>query len=314
MKKKILIIGALGQIGTELTLALRAKHGAEEVVAVDIRAPHALISDGPYEQIDVRDTDLLQKLIKRYNVGTLYHLAALLSASGEQNPMHTWQLNVDTVLNVLELAVALKLEQVFFPSSIAVFGPSAPKEQTPQQCYLDPTTIYGVTKVAAEQLCAYYRGKYKVDLRSLRYPGLISTKQSPSGGTTDYAGDMFKAALLQQSYACYLSADTRLPMMYMEDAILGTIQLMEADVGSISVRDSYNFAAFSCTPAELADAIRVQIPGFEVRYKPDFRQNIANSWPQCIDDQVAARDWNWKPAYTLEQMVNNMYQLSASVA
>ena len=304
--KRILIIGACGQIGTELTLALRAQLSTEEVIAADIRSPSALIAEGPFEKLDAEDTSLLRKLIKKYEIDTIYHLAALLSAKGEQNPTYTWQLNVNTMLHVLEIVREMKLGQLFFPSSIAVFGPSAPKVQAPQQCYMNPSTIYGISKVAGEQLCAYYRYKYRVDVRSLRYPGLISAKQAPGGGTTDYAVEMFKASISEQSYSCYLEADTRLPMMYIEDAISGTIQLMQAAASRISVQDSYNFAALSFSPQELSEAIQIYKPDFRVNYRPDYREDIAKSWPQSIDDSAACRDWNWKPSYDLAQLVKSM--------
>ena len=303
---KVMIIGACGQIGTELTLALEERYGRDQVVATDLREPSSLLSDSTFELLDVLNTDQLSTLIRKHKVEQIYHLAALLSAKGEQDPIHTWRLNAEGTLGVLEVARNSKLKRVFFPSSIAVFGPNAPQQQTPQQCYLNPSTMYGITKLTGEQLCSYYRSKYSLDVRSLRYPGLISGRQTPGGGTTDYAVDIFRACVEDNTFNCYLRADTRLPMMYIEDAISGTIQLMEAPFEWLSVRDSYNFSALSFSAEELTEAIRVYYPNFKIHYTPDHRQQIAASWPESIDDSTARNDWLWRPKYELAQLVEAM--------
>ena len=300
---KVLIIGASGQIGTELTLALQARYGHEEVITADLRQPSSLLEGSIFEPLDVLNKEKLSSLVRKYKVQQLYHLAALLSAKGEKDPIHTWKLNAEGTLGVLEVARASALQQVFFPSSIAVFGSSSPRKNTPQQCYLNPSSMYGLTKMVGEQLCAYYRSKYALDVRSLRYPGLVGGRQSPGGGTTDYAVSIFKACIQKSVFSCYLRADTRLPMMHIQDAISGTIQLMEAPFERLSVEDSYNFSAMSFSPAELLEAIRVHYPDFEVRYAPDHRQQIAESWPESIDDSAARRDWYWRPQYDLPQLV-----------
>ena len=303
---KVMIIGACGQIGTELTIALKARYGRDQVVATDLRKPSLVLSDSVFEILDVQDKKQLSSLVRKHKTEQIYHLAALLSAKGEEDPIHTWRLNAEGTIGVLEVARTNSLKQVFFPSSIAVFGPNAPQKQTPQKCYLNPTTMYGITKLVGEQLCAYYRTKYDLDVRSLRYPGLISSRQAPGGGTTDYAVDIFRACVQGSAFKCYLSANTRLPMMYIKDAISGTIQLMEANVEQLSVKDSYNFSAISFSVEELVEAIRLYYPRFEIQYIPDHRQQIAASWPESIDDSTARNDWHWQPKYDLSQLVKAM--------
>lgn len=305
MATKILIIGANGQIGSELAEALIARHGADAVITSDVaevgRVPGAL-----YEKLDVLDKDTLASLIKRHRITQIYHLAAALSARGEQHPVWAWDLNMRGLLNVLELAREHKLERIFWPSSIAAFGPGTPADPAPQHTVMDPGTVYGISKLAGERWCAWYHAKHGVDVRSLRYPGLISYKTPPGGGTTDYAIEIFHAARASGRYECFLAADTRLPMMYMPDALRATIELMEAPAESIRERGSYNLAGLSFTPAEIAAAIARRVPGFSISYAPDFRQGIAETWPQSIDDQAARHDWGWMPQYGLDSMVEDM--------
>ncbi|PKK34870.1 NAD-dependent epimerase [Siphonobacter sp. SORGH_AS_0500] len=300
----ILVIGAGGQIGTVLVQALQQKFGLNRVVASDLKTPQ--VFSGIFETLDATKAEAITALVRRYEVTQIYHLAAILSASGEANPIRTWELNMQTVLNVLEVARVEKVSKVFIPSSIAVFGPSANPVNTPQQSFLDPTTVYGISKVAAENWMQYYYTKYNLDVRSIRYPGVISYQSMPGGGTTDYAVDIYHKAVQGQDYECFLSEDTRLPMIYMDDAIRATLELMEADADQITVRNSYNLAGLSFTPAEVAAAIQHFFPTFQTTYKPDFRQQIANSWPQSIDDSAARRDWGWKPAYDLTRMTEDM--------
>jgi nucleoside-diphosphate-sugar epimerase len=306
-KDSILVIGACGQIGSELVPELRRAHGAFRVVAADRLPPHnGPLKAGPYEQLDVLDKQALGALIERYDINQVYHLAATLSASGEQNPRRAWDLNMQGLLNVLELAREKKLDRVFWPSSIAVFGPHPPNHGCPQDAPQYPATVYGISKTAGEHWCRYYYEKYGVDTRSLRYPGLISWRTPPGGGTTDYAVDIFHHAAASQPYTCFLRPDTRLPMMYMPDAIRATIELMQAPQKFLSIRDSYNLAAMSFTPAELTAAIRRHLPAFRVDYAPDYRQAIADSWPGQIDDSAAREDWDWKHEYTLAVMTREM--------
>ena len=301
----ILVTGARGQIGTDLVRTLRERHGAEAVIATDLREPEEEAeTPGPYEVVDIRDRAKLDEVAQRYNVDTIYHLASLLSARGEQAPDLAWEVNVGGLRNVLEIARENGLK-VFWPSSIAVFGPTTP-DNAPQKTTLEPTTMYGVTKVSGELLCRYYHLRYGVDVRSLRYPGLISYGAEPGGGATDYAVEIFHAALEKGEYTCFLEADTRLPMMYMPDAVRATLELMEAPKEQISIRTSYNVTAFSFSAEELSYAITEHIEGFTTHYKPDFRQNIAASWPSSTDDSAARRDWNWKPEYTPDGMVDDM--------
>ena len=301
---RILIIGANGQIGTELGEALIGKHGADAVVTSDL-APEGRLKQVRHEALDVTDAAALAAVVKRHRIGQIYLLAAALSANGEKHPQWAWNLNMGGLLNVLELARQVKLERVFWPSSIAAFGPATPAT-APQSTVMDPSTVYGISKLAGERWCAWYNAQHGVDVRSLRYPGLISWKTPPGGGTTDYAVEIFHAALKQGRYTAFLAEHTRLPMMYMPDAIRATIELMEAPPGSIRERGSYNLAGFSFTPREIADAIARRIPGFTLHCAPDFRQAIADSWPQEIVDDAAQRDWGWRPRYDLGAMVDEM--------
>ena len=304
---KILIIGANGQIGTELAQALALRHGQANIISSDL-APQGRLPELTHEMLDVTDAAALARVVKRHGIRQIYHLAAALSATGEQHPMWAWDLNMKGLLNVLELARVAKLERVFWPSSIAAFGPSTPALDTPQTCAMDPSTVYGISKLAGERWCAWYHAKHGVDVRSLRYPGLISYKTAPGGGTTDYAVEIFHAALKHGRYRCFLEAGQALPMMYMPDALRATLELMEAPAEKIRQRGSYNLAGISFNPAEIAAAIAERIPGFEISYAPDFRQEIAASWPQRIDDSVARDDWGWRPHYELRAMVAEMLQ------
>jgi nucleoside-diphosphate-sugar epimerase len=305
-KPTILVIGAGGQLGSELTQGLRDHYSNATVIATDIREPTG--HSGNFEHLDATDRDALYRLLGRYKVTQLYHLAAVLSARGEQDPEPAWRLNMDSLINVLQAAVEFRIERVYWPSSIAVFGPMTPRDNTPQHTVTDPTTIYGISKISGERWCAWYHARYGVDVRSLRYPGLIGYKSRPGGGTTDYAVDIYFSAVKDKRYTCFLREDTRLPLMYMEDAIRATLQLMEADADQINVRSSYNIAAMSVTPAEIADSIRRHMPEFEIRYEPDYRQAIADTWPRSIDDSAARNDWGWQPSYGLEEMTADMLQ------
>lgn len=307
--ERILIIGANGQIGCELVEALAAKHGAENVIAADI-APRSLAGAACYETLDVLDAQRLSALIEERAVTQVYHLAALLSVTGEQAPLRAWTLNMNGLLNILEIArertQAGKPLRVFWPSSIAAFGPHTPAVDTPQLAVMDPTTIYGISKQAGERLCEYYFNKYRVDVRSIRYPGIISYKSPPGGGTTDYAIAIFHAACRGETYPCYLGPDSTLPMIYMPDAIRATIELMEAPAEQVRIRSSYNVAGISFNPRELAAAIRARQPEFRIDYRPDHRQAIADSWPRSLDDSCAASDWGWKPQVGLTDLVDDM--------
>lgn len=306
-KDNILVIGALGQIGSELTTELKNIFGEQHVVASDIVEKRTLKNhDGHYEHLNVLDKERLKIIVSKYDITQVYLLAAILSARAEDNPHFAWRLNMESLFNVLELAREGKIQKIFWPSSIAVFGPSAPKKDTPQHTVTDPTTAYGISKLAGERWCEYYHAKFGLDVRSLRYPGLISYKTPPGGGTTDYAIDIFFQALQKRSYDCFLSENTYLPMMYMPDALRATIEIMNADVAGIKVRSSYNIGAISFSPKELAAAIKKRIPDFKVNYRPDFRQEIANSWPHSIDDSAAHTDWGWQPAYDLDKMTDDM--------
>jgi nucleoside-diphosphate-sugar epimerase len=306
-KEKILVIGASGQIGVELTLALRKVYGGSQVIASDLREENELLKGtGPYVSLDVMNKEMLHVQILRQNITQVYLLAAMLSATAEKNPHLAWHLNMQSLLNVLDIAKEEKLKKVYWPSSIAVFGPTSPKVNCPQQTIIEPTTVYGISKYTGEFWCNYYFQRYGVDVRSLRYPGLVSYKSSPGGGTTDYAIEIFHAAKEKKSYSCFLNADTRLPMMYMEDAIRATIEMMESPADKIRVRTSYNIAAMSFTPAEMATEIQTHIPDFTISYAPDYRQSIAESWPQSIDDAIAQDDWGWKPAFNLASMTKDM--------
>jgi nucleoside-diphosphate-sugar epimerase len=309
VQEKILVIGACGQIGVELTTELRRLYGANNIIASDLRDEHELLKGtGPYVNCDVMNKEMLHVLIIRHNITQVYLLAAILSATGEKNPGLAWHINMQSLLNVLEIAKEEKLSKVYWPSSIAVFGPTSPRVMTPQNTVIEPTTIYGISKYAGERWCEYYFKHYGVDVRSLRYPGLISYKSAPGGGTTDYAVEIYHEALRDGDYECFLSEDTYLPMMYMPDAIRATIELMEAPADRLSIRSSYNLSAMSFSPKEISASIQKHIPDFSITYAPDFRQQIANSWPQSIDDSRAQNDWNWKPKYDLDSMTADMFQ------
>jgi nucleoside-diphosphate-sugar epimerase len=306
-KEKILVIGASGQIGVELTLALRKIYGGANVVASDLREENELLKgSGPYVSLDVMNKEMLHVQIIRQNITQVYLLAAILSATGEKNPPLAWNLNMQSLLNVLDIAKEEKLTKVYWPSSIAVFGPTSPKDECPQYTIIEPTTVYGISKYAGEFWCNYFYQRYGVDVRSLRYPGLISYKSSPGGGTTDYAVEIFHAAKEKQKYTSFLREDTHLPMMYMPDAIRATIELMEAPAEKIKVRTSYNLSGMSFSPVEIGDEIRKHIPGFQLDFKPDYRQQIADSWPKSIDDSKASEDWGWKPEFDLAKMTADM--------
>lgn len=306
-KDTLLVIGACGQIGVELTAALRREYGDQHVIAADLKAPPAgLPEEGPYEQLDVLNRCALSALIARHDVTQVVLLAALLSATGEQHPERAWHLNTQSLLNILDIAREKRLAKVFFPSSIAVFGPDAPRRACPQHAPLSPSTVYGISKMAGESWCRYYWQKYGVDVRSIRYPGLISHQAMPGGGTTDYAVDIFQHALGDGHYCCYLRPDTVLPMMYMPDAIRATMELMAAPAAALSVRTSYNLSAMSFSPMELARAIEQYVPGFSQKFEPDYRQAIADSWPASIDDSAARKDWQWEYEYGLSATVRDM--------
>jgi nucleoside-diphosphate-sugar epimerase len=309
VKEKVLVIGASGQIGVELTLALRRIYGNANVVASDLREENELLKgSGPYVSLDVMNKEMLHVQVIRQNITQIYLLAAILSATGEKNPNLAWHLNMQGLLNVLDIAREEKLHKVYWPSSIAVFGPTSPRENCPQRTIIEPITVYGISKYAGEFWCNYFHQRYGVDVRSLRYPGLISYKSAPGGGTTDYAVEIFHEALEERSYNCFLREDTYLPMMYMPDAIRATIQLMEAPADKLSVRTAYNVSALSFSPREIAAEIKKHIPDFAIQYAPDYRQKIADSWPKSIDDSVAREDWNWKPEYDLSRMTVDMFE------
>lgn len=308
--KKILVTGANGQIGSDLVTALRERHGAEGVVASDLQpaSPPATGSGGdagPYERLDVLDAPRLAEVVERHGVGEVHHLASLLSATGEERPELCWRVNVEGLRNVLGLARQKGL-RVFWPSSIAVFGPATPRLDTPQTTVLDPTTMYGITKVSGELLCRYAAERWEVDVRSVRFPGIVSYGAPPGGGTTDYAVGIFHGALQEGRYVSFVGPETRLPMMYMPDAVRSVLDLMDADAGDVTVRTSYNLTAMSFSVEELAAEIRRHLPEFEVAYEPDFRQAIADSWPATIDDAQARDDWGWRPRYDLAAMVDDM--------
>ena len=309
VKEKILVIGASGQIGVELTLALRKLYGNSSVVASDLREENDLLrGTGPYVSLDVMNKEMLHVQVIRQNITQVYLLAAILSATGEKNPGLAWNLNMQGLLNVLDIAREEKLHKVYWPSSIAVFGPTSPKKDCPQQTIIEPTTVYGISKYAGEFWCNYFHQRFGVDVRSLRYPGLISYKSAPGGGTTDYAVEMFHEALEENKYTCFLNENTYLPMMYMPDAIRATIELMEAPADRIDIRTSYNISGMSFSPAEIAAEIKKYKPDFTISYEPDYRQKIADSWPQSIDDSKARADWGWKPEYDLAKMTRDMLE------
>ncbi len=305
--EKILVIGCSGQIGSELTLELRKLYGNSNVIATDIRpAPPEISLSGPFEILDVLDASKLQLICEHEKVTQVYHLAAILSGNAEKRPMPSWDINMRSLFNVLEIAREIKLKRVFWPSSIAVFGPTTPRYNTPQYTIMEPNTVYGISKLAGERWIEYYFNKYGVDTRSLRYPGLISYKTEAGGGTTDYAVEIFYEAIRHNKYECFLGPDSALPMMFMSDAIKATIDIMEADASKLSLRSGYNVAGICFDPKTLSAEIKKHLPGFEISYKPDFRQAIADSWPACIDDSVARKDWGLSYVYDLEKMTEVM--------
>lgn len=307
MKKRILIIGACGQIGTELTIFLRNKFGKNKVIASDIReGDEELMQSGPFEILDAMDYDAVEELVIRHEITDVYLMAAMLSATAEKFPMKGWNLNMNSLFHVLNLAKEKKIEKIFWPSSIAVFGPTTPKTDTPQRTIMEPSTVYGISKQTGERWCEYYFNRYGVDVRSIRYPGLISYKTLPGGGTTDYAVDIYHKALKHKKYICFLNSETTLPMMFMDDAIKATVNIMEAEPEKVKIRNSYNLAAMSFNPEEITASIQKHIPEFEIGYEPDFRQAIADSWPQSIDDSEARKDWNWKSDISLDEMTKIM--------
>ncbi|HZH88926.1 MAG TPA: NAD-dependent epimerase/dehydratase family protein [Chitinophagaceae bacterium] len=305
--EKILIIGAGGQIGVELTERLREIHGVNAVIPTDLKdQPLLSTQEGPFYILDVMDTAAVEEIIKKEAITQVYLLAAILSATGEKNPMWAWDINMNSLLSILELVKKYKVGKLYWPSSIAAFGPTTPSEQTPQHTILEPTTVYGISKYTGELWCQYYKDKYGLDIRSLRYPGLISWKAAPGGGTTDYAIEIYWEALKNKKYTSFLSQDTSLPMMYMEDAIRATIELMEAPKDQLKTKMAYNLSSMSFTPKDIANSIKKHIPEFEIDYAPDFRQEIADSWPGSIDDTEARAEWNWKHEYDLDKMTETM--------
>jgi len=307
MEGRVLVIGSSGQIGTELVEELRSLYGNDNVIASDIREPQTKQS-GPFEILDILNKTQLLEVVEKYNIKQVYLLAALLSATAEKNPAFGWDLNMNSLFNVLDLAKDKIIDKVFWPSSIAVFGPTTPQQNTPQYTVMEPTTVYGISKQAGERWCEYYHEKYGVDVRSIRYPGLIGYKSKPGGGTTDYAVDIFYQAIKNKSYECFLSEDTTLPMMYMGDAIKATVGIMEAEKESIKIRSSYNIAGMSFSPKEITQEIQNSIAEFKISYAPDYRQEIANSWPQSINDEHATKDWNWNPDFDLQKLTKIMIE------
>ena len=300
----ILVLGAGGQVGSELVEKLRAKHGNDKVLATDVRELEN--QSGPSEVLNVLDKEKLHDIVERYKIEEVYHLVALLSATAEKNPEFGWKLNMETLFTVLDLAKDKRIKKVFWPSSIAVFGPNTPRQETPQHTVTDPTTVYGISKLAGERWCEYYAKNYGVDVRSIRYPGLIGYKSLPGGGTTDYAVDIYHKALENGEYECFLKKGTYLPMMYMEDAIRATIELMEAPEGNVKIKSSYNLGGISFAPEDIASEIKKYLPNFKISYAPDFRQKIAESWPGSIDDSAAQEDWGWKLEYDMAKMTEDM--------
>ena len=309
--KKILVIGSAGQIGSELTMALRKKYGNDNVIATGRKTKPSdeILNSGPFEYIDITKKETVEEVIKKYDIDTIYNMAAILSAVGEEKPDLCWHVNINGLLNILDLSVEYKLTRVFIPSSIAVFGPETPKENTPQDTILKPTTMYGITKITGELLSEYYVRKYGLDVRGIRYPGIISSETLPGGGTTDYAVEIFYEAIKNKHYTCFVREDTVLPMMYMPDCIKATIDLMEADFKKLKHHCDFNVAAMSFSAGELAEEIKKYIPDFTCEYKPDFRQEIADSWPKTIDDSVARKEWGWKPSYDLSSMTKEMIEI-----
>ena len=309
MSTKILIIGACGQIGTELTQKLRSIYGNDNVIASDIRKlNNDIVNNGIFEVVNALDYNQIEHLIEQYQITDVYLMAALLSATAEKNPAFAWDLNMNSLFHVLNLAKAKKIKKIFWPSSIAVFGPTTPRDNTPQYTIMEPTTVYGISKQTGERWCEYYHNIYGVDVRSIRYPGLISWSTEPGGGTTDYAVDIYHKALKDGKYECFLSEETALPMMYMDDAIRATIEIMQATSEQIKIRSSYNLSGISFTPKGIASEIKKHLPEFTISYKPDFRQKIADSWPASIDDTAARQDWNWKHKFDLDSMTVEMLE------
>jgi nucleoside-diphosphate-sugar epimerase len=307
MISKVLVIGACGQIGSELTYKLRLQNGTDNVIASDINKDNfELVNSGPFEVIDAESFNQIKSCVEKHNIDTIYLMAALLSAKAEQYPKKAWSLNMSTLFNVLDLAKEKLINKIFWPSSIGVFGLTTPKIKTQQQTIMEPTTVYGITKQVGERWCEYYNKNYGVDVRSVRYPGIISWKTLPGGGTTDYAIEIFHKALTDKKYECYIAEDIELPMMFMDDAVNAAINIMNADEASIKIRSSYNLAAISFTPKQIAESIKMHIPEFEITYNPDFRQKIAASWPQSIDDSKARQDWNWNHDFDLEDITKEM--------
>lgn len=307
MATKILIIGACGQIGTELTQKLREIYGVENVIASDIRKLNIdVVNSGPFEVLNALDFNQIQHLVEVHQIDEVYLMAALLSATAEKNPAFAWDLNMNSLFHVLNLAKTGKIKKIFWPSSIAVFGPTTPRENTPQYTIMEPSTVYGISKQTGERWCEYYHNIYGVDVRSIRYPGLISWSSPPGGGTTDYAVDIFHKAIAKKKYDCFLSSETKMPMMYMDDAIAATIQIMQSPKEQIKIRSSYNLAAMSFTPSEIAEEIKKHIPEFTITYHPDFRQKIADSWPASIDDSAAREDWKWSHQFDISSMTKDM--------
>ena len=305
--KKILVIGSNGQIGTELVLSLRERYGKEAVFAADLsESCPAIIINGPYVQLDVLQKEVIREYIISNEIKEVYLLAALLSATAEKNPDFAWKLNMEGLFTILDLAKEKHIDKIFWPSSIAVFGPTTPADKTPQYTIMEPSTVYGISKLAGERWCEYYHKKHQVDVRSLRYPGLISYKSPPGGGTTDYAIDIFHKAISGIDYDCFLSETSALPMLFMDDAIRATIELMEAPSEQIKIRSAYNLAGVSFTPKELSEAIKKQLPNFNITYNPDFRQAIADSWPNSIDDAITEQQWGWKARFDLPKIVDEM--------
>lgn len=309
MNPKILIIGACGQIGTELTAKLRATYGVNNVVASDIRKlNNDVVNNGIFEVINALDYNQIEHLIEQYQITDVYLMAALLSATAEKNPAFAWDLNMNSLFHVLNLAKAGKIKKIFWPSSIAVFGPTTPRQNTPQYTIMEPSTVYGISKQTGERWCEYYHNQYGVDVRSIRYPGLISWSTEAGGGTTDYAVDIYHKAITDGKYTSFLSENTELPMMYMDDAIKATISIMQAPIEQIKIRSSYNLTAMSFTPKQIGEEIKKHYPNFELSYEPDFRQKIADSWPASIDDTSAREDWNWANDFDLQNMTIDMFQ------
>jgi nucleoside-diphosphate-sugar epimerase len=303
--EKVLIIGAGGQIGVELTAELSKIYGHKNVVPSDLKEP-AVATENPFEKLDALDGKALFEIVKKHGITHVYHLAAMLSATGEQNPMFAWKLNMESLFHVLDLGKEKHIKQIYWPSSIAVFGPTTPRENTPQYTVMEPSTIYGISKQAGERWCEWYFKKHGVDTRSIRYPGLIGWKSAPGGGTTDYAVHVFHEALKTGTYESFLSENTALPMMHMEDAIRATLEIMHASAEKIKIRGAYNLAGISFSPKQIAEEIKKHIPDFTISYKPDFRQAIADSWPKSIDDTEARKDWGWNIHYDLAKLVENM--------